>query len=90
MPTRLRRKFIRHSSGAATRRRIISFSSHSLCFFSWASLPFLVGRDRGKRFLQNLEDGPVAGPVGRLFHLDDISQFGQMDRRSVHLHGMRP
>ncbi|HXB71907.1 MAG TPA: hypothetical protein VNY05_26955 [Candidatus Acidoferrales bacterium] len=67
----------------------MSFSSHSLCFLNSSSLSFLVGRDRFKGFLQNLKHRTVARPVGCLFHLNDISQTSQADRRIAYLYPVR-
>ena len=64
MPTRFRRKFMRRSRGAATRRRIMSFSSHSLCFLSVARLFFLVRFDFFKSLIQNLQYSFILRTVG--------------------------
>ncbi len=89
IPTRRRKKFMRRSMGASTRRRIMSFSSHSLCALSCASLSLRVGLDRFKRLLQNLEHGKIARPVRRPLALNNISERRHANHRAPHGHGAR-
>lgn len=64
IPTRFLRKFMRSSRGAATRRRIMSLSSHSLCFLRVSRLFFLVGFDRFKGHVQNFQHSLILRTVG--------------------------
>ena len=68
IPIRFRRKFMRFSSGAATRRRMRSSSSRSFCSRSVFGFGLRTGFDRFKRLVENLKHRPVARPVRRPLH----------------------